>query len=209
MKIVQPSYQILTDINPKTMLKVVELAGRTCYKTEDKITEDSYLPFTDKIVNQFRHHSVLEHTSLSVKFVCNRGFSHEMVRHRLASYSQESTRYVNYSKDKSDNQITVIEPCWFSKESTKYDLWYLAMHNAETTYLDLIRMGATAGEARGVLPIDTKTEIVVTANLREWIHIFNMRTAPQAHKSMQQLMRPLLKELKTKIPVVFDECKDY
>ena len=218
MKIIEPSYEILTNIDGNKILKDIELAGRCCYKSEDKITDDSCIEFVQNLLNR-GHLAMIEHSFLSVKFICNRGFTHEMVRHRLCAFAQESTRFVNYSKDKHGSEITVIRPPFLHEskrpmpEDWKHDAnflnneldWLAAMKHAELSYLKLISNGCTPNEARGVLPIDVKTEITVSCNLREWIHIFKMRTPNTAHPSMQQLMRPLCTELKTRIPLIFDE----
>ncbi len=204
VKIINPSYEILTPINGNEILKLIELAGRTCYKSHDLITDESAKNFVQKIA-QRGHESVIEHFNISVRFICNRGFTHELVRHRLAAYSQESTRYCNYSKDKFGNEITTIKPFEVEEGSKEFDLWKEAMENAEKSYMAMIENGSKPENARGVLPIDIKTEIVITTNLREWKHIFKLRTGKAAHPSMRQLMIPLLKEFQEKLPVIFDD----
>ena len=150
------------------------------------------------------HESVIEHFSVSVRFICDRGVTHEMVRHRLASFSQESTRYCNYSKGKFGSQITVIRPCFWKPGEEAYQRWFLACEQAEHYYFYLLNGGAKPQEARSVLPNSLKTEIVMTANLREWKTVFRQRTAPMAHPQMRQLMTPLLAEFKSLIPVIYD-----
>mgnify|MGYP004526441615 FL=1 len=206
VKIVKPSYEILTPINGDEILKLIELAGRTCYKSDNLITPDSAKNFVEKIA-QRGHESVIEHYNITVRFICNRGFTHELVRHRLAAYSQESTRYCNYNKDKFGSEITVIKPFEINEDTKEYDLWKEAMQNAEKSYMAMIENGSKPENARGVLPIDIKTEIVITTNLREWKHIFKLRTSKAAHPSMRELMIPLLKEFKEKIPVIFDKIE--
>ena len=206
VKIVKPSYEILTPINGDEILKLIELAGRTCYKSDNLITPDSAKNFVEKIA-QRGHESVIEHYNITVRFICNRGFTHELVRHRLAAYSQESTRYCNYNKDKFGSEITVIKPFELNENTKEYDLWKEAMQNAEKSYMAMIENGSKPENARGVLPIDIKTEIVITTNLREWKHIFELRTSKAAHPSMRELMIPLLKEFKEKIPVIFDKIE--
>ena len=206
VKIVKPSYEILTPINGDEILKLIELAGRTCYKSDNLITPDSAKNFVEKIA-QRGHESVIEHYNITVRFICNRGFTHELVRHRLAAYSQESTRYCNYNKDKFGSEITVIKPFEINEDTKEYDLWKEAMQNAEKSYMAMIKNGSKPENARGVLPIDIKTEIVITTNLREWKHIFKLRTSKAAHPSMRELMIPLLKEFKEKIPVIFDKIE--
>lgn len=203
MKIISPSYEIMTPINGLEMLKHLELAGRVCYKSEDKITDESCKKFT-KMIKTRKHESVLEHCSVSVRFICNRGFTHELVRHRVASFSQESTRYVNYSKGKHGSEITVIVPPNFSTWEVEARLeWEYAMEDCERRYMRLLELGRSPQEARGVLPIDVKTEIVITANLREWMHIFDLRCSSNAHPSMQELMIPLRAEFKQELPELF------
>lgn len=207
MKIIEASYSIETPIDGAEMLKRIEKAGRTCYKSEDRITEESAEAFVRKLIER-GHESVLEHESLTVRFVCDRGVSHEIVRHRIASFSQESTRYCNYSGNRFGNQITFIKPCFLEEGTGGYKLWKQAMFVAEKEYFELLRWGCTPQEARSVLPNSTKTEIVMTANLREWRHFLKLRTAKAAHPQMRELTVPLLKELQERIPVVFDDIKE-
>ena len=207
MKIIESSYEILDPqpLDGMAILKQIEKAGRTCYKSEEKITDISCEEFVAKLVKR-GHHAMIEHgPSISVKFICCRGFTHELVRSRLCSYAQESTRYVNYFKK---TEITCIRPFnWNNWEEANKEAWLTAMKAAEKYYMFLIQNGAKPQEARGVLPIDVKTEIVCKANIREWRHILTIRTANAAHPSMHQIMRPLLKEFQEKIPVLFEDIK--
>ena len=206
MKVINASYSIETPINGAEVLRQIERAGRTCYKSEDRITEESAKVFVRKLIER-GHESVLEHESITVRFVCDRGISHEIVRHRLASYSQESTRYCNYSGNRFGNQITFIKPCFLEEGTDGYKLWKQAMFIAEKEYLELLKWGCTPQEARSVLPNSTKTEIVMTANLREWRHFLKLRTSTAAHPQMRELTVPLLEELQKRIPVVFDDIQ--
>jgi len=212
MKIIEPYYRILTPIDREMILKNIEYIGRVCYKSEDKITEDSATMFIRTIIKN-GHEAVIEHISLTIKFICDRGISHEIVRHRLASYCQESTRYCNYSKDKFDNEIVFIAPPFYNKDedgvvlNNKSSYWSSAMSCAEHLYLSLLKNGATPQEARSVLPNSLKTEIVMTANLREWRHFLKLRTDKAAHPQMRQLTVPLLKELQEKLPEIFSDIK--
>ena len=206
MKIINASYHIETPIDSKQILKQIEKAGRTCYKSEDRITEESAEAFVRKLIER-GHESVLEHESITVRFVCDRGISHEIVRHRIASFSQESTRYCNYSNDRFRNNITFIKPCFLDEGTGGYKLWKQAMFIAEKEYFELLNLGCTPQEARSVLPNSTKTEIVMTANLREWRHFLKLRTAKAAHPQMRELTVPLLHELQEQIPVVFDDIQ--
>ena len=207
MKIIEASYHIETPIDGAEILKRIEKAGRTCYKSEDRITEESAKSFVQKLIER-GHESVLEHASITVRFVCDRGISHEIVRHRLASYSQESTRYCNYSNDRFGYEITFIKPCFFKEAKGAYCSWYNTMDFAECAYFDMLEDGCTPQEARSVLPNSTKTEIVMTANLREWRHFLKLRTAKAAHPQMRELTVPLLHELQERIPVVFDDIAE-
>ena len=150
------------------------------------------------------HLSVIEHQFVTVRIICDRGVSHEIVRHRLASYTQESTRYCNYTKGKFGREITVIEPCFWTQDDEKYQVWKQTIEQIEAGYNKLIELGATPQEARSVLPNSLKTEIVMTMNLREWRHFFTLRTSKAAHPQMREVAVPLLKEFQKLIPVVFD-----
>ena len=216
MKIIKPSYEILTLISDGGIkeLQHIEKIGRVCYKSEDRITEngESAKKFVKMLISN-GHEAMIEHSSLSVKFVVDRGVSHELVRHRIASFAQESTRYCNYSKDKFGNEITVILPCFFDtgmgilSNSLVYQEWKSACECAEERYFNLLKMGATPQQARTVLPNSLKTEITITANYREWRNFFKLRTAEASHPQMREITIPLLKELKTFIPIIFDDIE--
>ena len=208
MRIIKPYYEIMTDISPfgTYELEQIERAARTCYKSEDKITDqaESAKKLIRKLIEK-GHEAMLEHSSLTVKFICDRGVSHELVRHRMASFAQESTRYCNYSDDKFESQITVIEPCYLKNGTEAYGEWFNAMVEAEYRYFNLLGLGLSPQEARAVLPNSLKTEVVMTANYREWRHIFDLRCNRAAHPQMRELMLPLLKDLHERIPVIFDD----
>jgi thymidylate synthase (FAD) len=226
MRIIEPSFKVMSTI--PLPLKLIERAGRTCYKSEKNITEHSSIEFAEKMLKS-GHHAVLEHSYATVRIICDRGVSHEIVRHRLASYCQESTRYCNYSKEKFGGHITFIKPCFFQNiniqewqdvyidEDYKYEAieedeeltdnekhWLLSMANSEFHYHAMIQRGASPQEARSVLPNSLKTEIVMTANAREWMHFFKLRTSPKAHPQMREIAIPMLKEFQQLIPVLFD-----
>lgn len=216
MKIIKPYYEILTPITGDE-LKRIEIAGRTCYKSEDKITEDSAAKFVRALIKG-GHEAMIEHSQLSVRFVVDRGVSHELVRHRIASFAQESTRYCNYSKDKFGEELTFIKPCFFNDEvgddsgaaykDPRYDMWLTHMKYAEDSYMRLLYLGAKPEQARTVLPNSIKTEVVMTANYREWRNFFKLRAARAtgpAHPQMEEIAVPLLMELNEKIPVVFED----
>ena len=202
MKIIKPSVEWITPISGDVILKHIEECGRVCYKSEDKITDDSAPKFIARIIGS-GHEAVVEHFSFTLKFICDRGVSHELVRHRLASYCQESTRYCNYAKGKFGGEITVIEPCYLEEGTDAYHIWRHACMFAENSYFDLLNAGCTAQEARAVLPNSLKTEVVMTANLREWRHFFKLRTSPAAHPQMREVAEIALKMCKEEIPVVF------
>jgi thymidylate synthase (FAD) len=206
MEIIEQSHKILTDLSNKyLMLGFIEYAGRTAYKSEDKITEDSANEFIKNLIKQ-GHESVLEHFNISVNFITDRGVTHELVRHRLCAYTQESTRYCNYSK----KGMTFIKPVFWEEVDPTFHLyreWFTAMAESEIAYNTLMEHGASPQEARTVLPNSLKTEIVCTTNIREWRHILKLRTAKTAHPQMRALMIPLLDELKGLLPVLFEDIK--
>lgn len=204
MKIIRPYFIIEDSIDAEAILKRIEKAGRTAYKSEHKITPDSAKKFV-KMILDLGHHSVIEHEKVTVRVICDRGISHEVVRHRIASYTQESTRFCNYSKGKFGSEITMIKPCFWDDDSKEYEIWENAMENAEKAYMELIKLGAKPQEARSVLPNSLKTEIVITMNLREWRHFFKLRTSKRAHPQMREIATALLQEFKKKIPIVFDD----
>lgn len=206
MKIIQAYIEILDDINGNFILRRLELIGRVCYKSEENITPESAANFIRRIISS-GHESVIEHEKISVRIICDRGVTHEIVRHRLASYSQESTRYCNYSKDKFGSEITVIKPIFWQENSDAYQLWMQAMQQSENAYMKLLADGATPQEARSVLPNSLKTEIVVTMNLREWRHFLKLRTSQRAHPQMQEIAFLILTAFQSKIPILFDDIK--
>lgn len=217
MKIIEPKYEILTDISEGGIkeLQQIERVARVCYKSEDKITPDgeSAKKLVGFLVKQ-GHEAMLEHSQLSVLFTCDRGVANELVRHRIASFAQESTRYCNYSKEKFGGELSFILPFYLVESETPaeedaYGQWYSTCRAAEHRYVKMIALGMRPEQARCVLPLCLKTEIVVTANYREWRNIFKLRTPVAAHPQMRELMCPLLKELQSKIPVVFDDIYTY
>lgn len=229
MKIVKQDWDFLRPFEAPFLLSKIEQAGRLCYKSEDKITEVSAKEFVKKAIN-IGHHSIIEHGAISVKIITDRGVTHELVRHRLASYSQESTRYCNYSKDKFGNQVTFIVPVRFVKLHRelgrclepadihspaflekygglwkRYINWYTGLTEAEHRYISALNLGESPQEARDLLPNSLKTEIVMTANPREWRHVFTLRTSPKAHPQIRALMIDMLAEFKCQFPILFDD----
>lgn len=200
MKIINQTWEWLR--KPVKPLEIIELAGRTCYKSEKRIARGTAEKFI-KMILDLGHESVLEHVSASVRFTTNRGVTHELVRHRLASYSQESTRYVRYS-----DQLVFIKPVWwddpeYPEERKKH--WKQAMQQAEQSYIFALQQGDKPEQAREMLPHAVKVEIVMTANLREWRRIFDLRCTQKAHPQMRVLMIDCLKGFYKEIPVIFDD----
>ena len=208
MKVVKPSFAIESEVDGDKILRNIEKAGRTCYKSEEKITSQSAKKFVAGLIKR-GHESVIEHFSVTVRIICDRGVTHEIVRHRHGSYSQESTRYCNYSKDKYDNQLTFIKPFFWDSDNEedkrKYEIWESVMESIEKKYLELVEMGAKPQEARSILPNSLKTEIAMTMNLRSWRNFFILRTARDAHPQMREVAIPILEEFKRLIPIVFDD----
>lgn len=209
MTIIDPSFTWLGDApDGDQMLANIAAAGRVCYQSESKSDDAA---FVRKRIKQ-GHESVLEHEKISVRIICDRGVSHELVRHRIASYSQESTRYCNYSKGKFGSELTFIRPYWDDR-SIRAEMirlracWQEACLNAEWSYKKMIDAGCTPEAARAVLPNCLKTEVVMTANLREWRHFFKLRCAPAAHPDMRIIANMLLTAFKDVVPVVFDDIE--
>lgn len=206
MKIIEPYVVCECELDGERILAQIERIGRVCYKSEDRITSESAKAFVKNILLR-GHESVIEHISISMRVICDRGVTHEIVRHRIASYSQESTRYCNYAKDKFENQLVFIKPVFFSEDSKMYECWESAMQNAEDAYLFMINNGASPQEARSVLPNSLKSEIVMTMNLREWRHFLRLRTSESAHPQMRQIALMILGLLQREIPIVFDDIQ--
>ena len=208
MKVIKPSFSIEEEIDPKKIMSVIEKAGRTCYKSESGISDGSAEKFIANILKR-GHESVIEHEKITVRIICDRGVSHELVRHRIASFSQESTRYCNYSKDRFGGELTFIKPCFWNEENeedrNKYNIWKESMEFIEKQYNKLIETGAKPEEARALLPNSLKTEIVVTMNLRQWRHFFKLRTDLASHPQMREIAGEILTEFKKLLPAVFSD----
>lgn len=207
MRVINAGYEIISNLNGAEILKHIERCARVCYKSEDRITDDSAEKMVAALIRS-GHEAMLEHYSFTVKFICDRGIANELVRHRIASFAQESSRYCCYAKDKFGKELTFINPCFWEPDSDNYARWFHEMDEAEKTYLAMIEDGATPEQARDILPMSIKTEIVMTANLREFRHFFKLRAegvTGKPHPQMLEITIPLLKELKQKIPVVFDD----
>lgn len=207
MRIIEPSIEILSDVDANKIMRNIEVCGRVCYKSENLINEESAKKFIKKIIIS-GHESVLEHEKLTIKFICDRGVSHEIVRHRIASYSQESTRYCNYSQEKFGKELTLIRPCFWKEDEEKYRIWCDVMEKIECNYNELIAMGAKPEEARSILPNSLKTEIVVTMNIRELRHFLRLRTSKKAHPQMREVANMLLKYVQETMPVFFEDIRN-
>lgn len=203
MKIVNQNIEVLTKTPYEDAVRLVEEAGRTCYKSDSKGTVEGAEKFIRGIIKR-GHESVIEHFTITVKVITDRGTTHQIVRHRLASYSQESTRYCNYSKDKFGNEITVIKPN-FDEDSLNYKNWKSCCEDSEIAYLHLLGDGATPEQARAVLPTCLKTELVMTMNAREWRHFLKMRLDKAAQKEIRDLAQMILEQFKEKYPVFFED----
>ena len=198
MLIVEPS-ATLEWITPNAA-QHIERAGRVCYKSESRITPTSSATFIANLCKR-GHLSVLEHAVASIRFICDRGVSHEAVRHRVASFSQESTRYCSYAKEAFGAQLTFIEPP-FRHEDSKAE-WVELCKNIEQTYMSMLARAEMPEIARAVLPCCLKTEFVMTCNFREWLHVFDLRTSPRAHPQIVEVMLAAQKLLASECPEVF------
>ena len=205
MRIIKPGVEIMTPTDG--ILQHLERCGRVCYKSEDKIADGTAEKFIAGIIKR-GHDAVLEHASITVKFTCDRGVSHEIVRHRMASYCQESSRYCNYSKDGFGGEITVIRPLYLAEGTEGWQHWKEACWTAERRYFELLNWGCTPQEARAVLPNSLKTELIMTANIREWRHFLRLRCDKAAHPQMREVALMLLDKLRKAVPVCFDDIAE-
>ena len=222
MRIIEPGYKIISYDDAVQTYTKIENAARTCYKSANQGVRDpetgaisendlTNLVSTSKLVSNLiknSHEAMLEHATMTVLFVVDRGISHEIVRHRMASFAQESTRYCNYSQDKFGKEITVIKPFYLEQDTKDYSVWYWAMKECEHAYFTLLQMGYSPEKARCVLPTSLKTELVMTANMREWRHFFKLRAAGETgkpHPQMLEVAVPLLKECQQKFPILFSD----
>ena len=204
MKIVEASVELAQELDAEQIMKHIERAGRVCYKSESRISDNSADKFIANIIKS-GHESVIEHVSLTFKIICDRGVTHEIVRHRLASYSQSSTRYCNYASDKFGNELTFIKPCFWNEDDENYLLWKQTLEVAEKNYLAMIKNGARPEQARSILPNSLKTEIFMTANLREWRHFLKLRTSKRAHPQMREVALKIHKILVDNLPIIFSD----
>jgi thymidylate synthase (FAD) len=205
MKIIEPSIEV-ENFNGKQIMKNIEKACRTCYRSEDKITDESYKTLLKNCVNR-GHESVMEHEKITVRMICDIGVYKDLTRHRIASFSIESTRYCNYGKDKFDNEIKFIKPCNIEENSDLYAFWKHTMERIEMNYIHMANNGATPDQMRMILPHSTAAVVTMTANIREWRHILDLRTKKMTHPSIRQILIPLLLLFKKEMPELFEEIE--
>lgn len=205
MRLIKSKVEILDNLNGEEIIDKIAKVARTCYKSEDNSTSERDRELVKRLIKS-GHEAMIEFFDITVKFTCDRGVSHELVRHRMASFAQESTRYCNYSKDKFGNELTFIEPTWYdSLGITHKQDFEIALERCEDDYLEFIRQGWTPQQARAILPNALKTEINMKANLREWRHFFKLRCSTAAHPDMRVLALDLLKQFHDNIPIIFDD----
>lgn len=204
MRIVEPWVKV-EDFDGIKIMKNIERACRTCYRSEGKITDDSYKNLIKNCITR-GHESVLEHEKITVRLYCDIGVYKDITRHRHASFSIESTRYCSYDKDKYSNQISVMNPVYIEDKEI-YDEWKTAMEEMEKHYIKMKALGATTDMCREILPHSTAAEVTMTSNIREWKHIFSLRCNNHVHPAVRQVMIPLLKYFKEEMPIIFDEIE--
>lgn len=206
VKIVNPSAEIVTNIDGKQILQNIEKAARTCYKTEGSITDDgeSAKKMIQKLIDM-GHTAMLEFADVHVLLRCDVGVYKDLTRHRHCSFAIESTRYCNYSKDKFGNEITFIKSVNIKDNTDEYVIWYNTMYEIEQAYNQMANLGCKPDQLRMLLPHSTAAWVNIKANIREWRHIFGLRCAPAAHPSVRQAMLMTLKLFHERIPVLFDD----
>lgn len=204
MKIVEPWIEV-EQFDGKKIMKNIERACRTCYRSEGLITEDSYKKLLNNCINR-GHESVLEHEKITVRMQCDIGVYKDLTRHRFGSFSIESTRYCNYGKDKFDNEIKFINPCNMDKKEL-FNEWYSSCIEIEQRYMNMVKLGATPDQLRMILPHSTAAEVTMTANIREWRHILDLRTKKMTHPAIRQLLIPLLLLFKKEMPELFEKIE--
>ncbi len=204
MKIVEPWIKV-EKIDGIKIMKRIERACRTCYRSEGKITEDSYKKLLNNCITR-GHESVLEHEKVTVRIYSDVGSYKDLTRHRMASFSVESTRYCSYDKDKYGNEISFINPVYI-EDKEMYETWKKTMQEIENGYIKMKKLGATTDMCREVLPHSTAGEYTMTANIREWKHILALRTTNHVHPSIRQVLIPLLKYFQEEMPEIFGDIE--
>ena len=205
MKIVEPVVYI-ENYDPIKILKRIERACRTCYRSEDLITEDSYKNLIKNCLTR-GHESILEHEKVSVRMICDVGAYKDLTRHRIASFSIESTRYCNYGKDKFDNQIKILKPVHIEEGSEIYEVWKKSMEEMEKYYMEMAALDAKPDQLRMLLPHSTAAEVNMTANIREWRHVLSLRAAKHTHPSIRSITIPILLKFKEDMPQLFGDIE--
>ncbi len=201
LQIIDP-WIAVEDYDSTQIMKNLERACRTCYRSEDKITEDSYKKLLTNCITR-GHESILEHEKVTIRMCCDVGVYKDLTRHRHASFSIESTRYCNYSKGKFGSGVKVIKPCNIDEKSDLYREWLRAMDWVDIYYTSMSTQGATPDQMRMILPHSTAAEVVMTANIREWKHILNLRCSKHTHPAVRQVLIPLLLKFKEDMPEIF------
>lgn len=205
MKIIEPKIWV-EEFDPIKIMRNLERACRTCYRSEGLITEDSYKKLLKNCINR-GHESILEHEKITVRMVCDIGVYKDLTRHRFGSFSIESTRYCNYGKDKFDNEIKFIKPCNIEEGTEEYSEWHWCLSQIEESYMKMTELKCTPDQMRMILPHSTAAEVTMTANIREWRHILDLRTKKMTHPSIRQLLIPLLLKFKYTMPELFNEIE--
>ena len=205
MKIIEPKIYV-EDYDGIKIMKRLERACRTCYKSENLITEDSYKHLLTNCLNR-GHESILEHEKISIRMICDIGVYKDLTRHRFASFSIESTRYCNYGKDKFDNEIKFIKPVHIEERTENYKIWEDTMKYIEKQYMEMGEKKATPDQMRMLLPHSTAAEVCMTANIREWRHILSLRCSKMTHPAVRQLLIPLLLKFKKDMPELFENVE--
>ena len=205
MKIIDPKIEV-EQYDPVKIMKNLERACRTCYRSEGLITDDSYKKLLKNCINR-GHESILEHEKITVRMVCDIGVYKDLTRHRFGSFSIESTRYCNYGKDKFDNEIKFIKPCNIEEGTEEYCDWHWCLSQVEESYLKMTALGCTPDQMRMILPHSTAAEVCMTANIREWRHILDLRTKKMTHPAIRQILIPLLLKFKADMPELFNEIE--
>lgn len=220
MKIIDPSIQV-EEYNPIKIMKNIERACRTCYRSEGLITDESYKSLIKNCINR-GHESVLEHEKITIRMTCDIGVYKDLTRHRAGTaFSIESTRWCNYGKDKFDNEIKFIKPVFYvdswsdknyegsqmDEDEYKSYLWYDCMEEIEDKYITMSNAGCKPDELRMILPHSTAAQVTMTCNIREWRHILSLRCAPMTHPAIRQLLIPLLLKFKEDMPELFNDIE--
>lgn len=205
MRLIDPLVEV-EKYNGLQIMKNIERACRTCYRSEGSITDESYKNLIRNCINR-GHESVLEHEKITVRITGDIGTYKDLTRHRIASFSIESTRYCNYGKDKFDNQIKFIKPCHINEGTEEYKIWHNCMEDIEEAYLNMAKLGCIPDQMRMILPHSTASQYTMTANIREWRHILDLRTKVMTHPSIRQILIPLLLKFKSDMPELFNDIE--